>query len=148
MIHRYAERHYSIIGYSQWVSPRRVTIIKDEGINGDLDRINAITFSWMNLANVYIILAYYDSAVAHPSRPGKITKQKLDALFLDDVQIPFRVQLKLTGNLSGRMSLPAETETLTQYAAQNGLSRGVHQTLNLLNVEARQNPRLEIVIDG
>jgi hypothetical protein len=87
------------VGYSTWVSPKRtrsypfarlyniyhlpkkitvIPIIKDEGINGDCDRINYITLSWMNLANVFIILGYYDEAIAHPQRPNKITKQKLN----------------------------------------------------------------------
>ncbi|GAB4328786.1 MAG: hypothetical protein Kow00117_15070 [Phototrophicales bacterium] len=325
----------STLGYSQWVSPKRtrsypfariyntyhlpkrvtiIPIIKDEGINGDLDRINAITFSWMNLANVYIILAYYDSAVAKTSRPGKITKQRLnadyirhkldeirqyqqtalhwntqhferdftdifmravdhyqhisqqtgiavhdrqtheatlarymvdgafdleafkaaslprsylaaqrelqtkhelerlsdgekayftlenmlggvyhltadsvfwqdgrliiqeaknssrgklpsladiqdglfklllfaniDTLYLDGVQIPFHVQLKLTGNLDGQLTLPTTQEIRTQYAKHNQLSSGAQQMLDLLNLEAQKNSRLEIVIDG
>ena len=325
----------SSMGYSQWVSPKRtrsypfariyntyhlpkrvtiIPVIKDEGINGDLDRINAITFSWMNLANVYIILAYYDSAVAHSTRTGKITKQKLDAryiqnkldeirqyqqtalhwntlhferdfadvymravnhyqrisletgvmlhdprtheanlanymldgvfniqafkdaslprsylaarrelltdhiherlsdgdkayfsiqnmlggeyhltadevfledgvliiqesknstrgklpsladiqdglfklllfanmdaLYVDGVQMQFRVQMKLTGNLIEQLRLPCEPETLMHYAKQNSLSRGVKQTLDLLNLEAQHNARLEIVIHG
>ena len=71
--------------YSKWVTPKRtrsypfarlydifnsnskiitiIPIIKDEGADSDNnDRINAITFSWMNLLNIYIILGYYESA--------------------------------------------------------------------------------------
>jgi len=40
-----------------------IPIIKDEGKDSmNNDRINAITFSWMNLLNIYIILAYYETA--------------------------------------------------------------------------------------
>jgi hypothetical protein len=84
------------IGYSKWVSPKRtrsypfgciyntyhlpkkvtvIPIIKDEGENGDCDRINFITLSWMNLLNVYIILAWYDNARANPRKDQKITSQ-------------------------------------------------------------------------
>jgi len=73
------------IFFTKWVTPKRtrsypfarlynvyntnskiitiIPIIKDEGgDSGNNDRINAITFSWMNLLNIYIILAYYESA--------------------------------------------------------------------------------------
>lgn len=73
------------IFFTKWVTPKRtrsypfarlynvyntnskiitiIPIIKDEGgDSGNNDRINAITFSWMNLLNVYIILAYYETA--------------------------------------------------------------------------------------
>ena len=82
------------LGYSKWVSPKRtrsypfariyntyhlpkkvtiIPIIKDEGIAGDNDRINFITFSWMNLLNVYIVLAWYDDAVPQPRFSNKLT---------------------------------------------------------------------------
>lgn len=72
------------LAFSQWKSPKRtrtypfariyntyhlnskkitiIPIIKDEGADGDNDRINFITMSWMNLLNVYIILAWYERA--------------------------------------------------------------------------------------
>ena len=67
------------IAYSKWVSPKRtrsypfariyntynsgkaitiIPVIKDEGKDGDRDRIQYSTISWMNLLNVYIVLAY------------------------------------------------------------------------------------------
>ncbi len=77
------------IAYSKWVSPKRtrtypferiyntynspkiitvIPIIKDEGADGDLDKIGWITFSWMNLLNIYIVLAYYESAEKNRSK--------------------------------------------------------------------------------
>ena len=65
--------------YSKWVSPKRtrsypferlyntfnspmrltvIPVLKDEGLDGDLDRIQYSTISWMNLLNIYIVLAY------------------------------------------------------------------------------------------
>lgn len=67
--------------YNTYHLPKRVTVIpvfKDEGINGDNDRINFITFSWMNLMNVYIILAWYDTARKNSRRDGKIAEQHFD----------------------------------------------------------------------
>jgi hypothetical protein len=67
--------------YNTYHLPKKVTIIpviKDEGIGGDCDRINFITLSWMNLLNVYIILAWYDHAQAHRTNAAKITAQRFD----------------------------------------------------------------------
>lgn len=93
----------TLVGFSKWVSPKRtrsypfariyktyhllkkitiIPLIKDEGIAGDNDRINYITLSWMNLMNVYVILAWYDSAEAHSSRENKITKQQFNEQYV------------------------------------------------------------------
>jgi len=86
------------IAYSKWVSPKRsrsypfpriyntynsskvitiIPIIKDEGEDGDIDKIQYSTISWMNLLNVYIILGYYESA-KKSGRTGQNTKNKLN----------------------------------------------------------------------
>lgn len=83
--------------YSKWVSPKRtrsypferlyntfnspmrltvIPVLKDEGLDGDLDRIQYSTISWMNLLNIYIVLAYYDKAVKN-TRPLQISKNKI-----------------------------------------------------------------------
>lgn len=90
------------IAFSKWTSPKRsrtypfakiyntyhlnskkvtvIPVIKDEGAGTDNnDRINFITLSWMNLLNVYIILAWYETASVVPNSINKITKQKLNA---------------------------------------------------------------------
>ncbi|MHA1267035.1 MAG: hypothetical protein ACTSRS_17485 [Candidatus Helarchaeota archaeon] len=82
------------VAYTKWVSPKRtrsypfariyniygfntkiisiIPIIKDEGKDSmNNDRINAITFSWMNLLNIYIILSYYESAEKLPPNKRK-----------------------------------------------------------------------------
>lgn len=85
------------IAYSQWVSPKRtrsypfariyntynaskvitiIPVIKDEGQDGDRDRIQYSTISWMNLLNIYIVLAYYETAHKSNKR-GQSNKQKL-----------------------------------------------------------------------
>jgi hypothetical protein len=85
------------IAYSQWVSPKRtrsypfariyntynaskvitiIPIIKDEGKDGDRDRIQYSTISWMNLLNIYIVLAYYETAEKSPKK-GQTHKHKL-----------------------------------------------------------------------
>ncbi|MEW6701572.1 MAG: hypothetical protein AB1298_02530 [Bacteroidota bacterium] len=86
-------------GTSKWVSPKRtrsypfervynslnvpkritvIPIIKDEGSKGDRDFIQWDTVSLMSLLDVYVILAYYNNAVIHPSRENKITNQEFD----------------------------------------------------------------------
>lgn len=71
--------------YNTYNSPMRFTVIpvlKDEGLDGDLDRIQYSTVSWMNLLNVYIVLAYYDQAVKNnrplQSKKHKITNQEFN----------------------------------------------------------------------
>jgi hypothetical protein len=67
------------IAYSKWVSPKRtrsypfariyntynaskiltvIPVIKDEGQDEDLDKLQYSTISWMNLLNTYIVLGY------------------------------------------------------------------------------------------
>jgi hypothetical protein len=90
------------IAFSKWVSPKRtrsypfariyntyhlntkkvtiIPIIKDEGAGTqNNDRINFITFSWMNLLNIYIILAWYEDAERKPGTTDRITDQILNA---------------------------------------------------------------------
>jgi hypothetical protein len=91
------------IAYSQWVTPKRtrsfpfsriystysfsgkkvtvIPVIKDEGLgersnSSNNDRINFITLSWMNLANIFVILAYYDNA--EKKSEYRITNQKMN----------------------------------------------------------------------
>jgi hypothetical protein len=94
---------HDVLLVSRWISPKRtrsypfarlysgyahngrivtvIPVIKDEGAAGDNDRINAMTFSWMSLMNIYIVLAWYDQA--SPARAsGKITRQRLNAPYV------------------------------------------------------------------
>ena len=89
------------LAFSKWVSPKRtrsypfariyntyhlntkkvtiIPIIKDEGAGTqNNDRINYITFSWMNLLNIYIILAWYEDAERKPNTTDRITDQMLN----------------------------------------------------------------------
>lgn len=89
------------LAFSKWVSPKRtrtypfariyntyhlntkkvaiIPIIKDEGAGTqNNDRINFITFSWMNLLNIYIILAWYEDAEKKPGTIDRITNQILN----------------------------------------------------------------------
>jgi hypothetical protein len=93
------------LAYSKWKSPKRtrtypfariyntyhlntkkvaiIPIIKDEGADTqNNDRINFITYSWMNLLNVYIILAWYDDAAARRGESGRVTNQHLQTDFV------------------------------------------------------------------
>ncbi|MBW4632661.1 MAG: hypothetical protein KME30_12425 [Iphinoe sp. HA4291-MV1] len=93
------------IAFSKWTSPKRtrtypfakiyntyhlnskkitvIPVIKDEGAGTDNnDRINFITLSWMNLLNVYIILAWYETADRVANTTDRITNQKLNAEYV------------------------------------------------------------------
>ncbi|MFX0070688.1 MAG: DNA adenine methylase [Candidatus Hermodarchaeota archaeon] len=60
-----------------------IPIIKDEGAGSqNNDRINAMTFSWMNLLNIYIILGWYENAKKRENSNSKIKDQKLNNNFI------------------------------------------------------------------
>lgn len=88
---------------SKWVSPKRtrsypyervyntfsvskritvIPVLKDEGIAGDRDFLQWDTISLMSLLDVYVVLAYYETAEKHRSRNGKITNQKFNREFV------------------------------------------------------------------
>jgi hypothetical protein len=85
------------VAYSKWVSPKRtrsypfariyntynaakiltiIPVIKDEGKDGDLDKLQYSTISWMNLLNTYIVLGYYEDA-EKSQKKGQSIKNKL-----------------------------------------------------------------------
>lgn len=85
------------LAYSKWVSPKRtrsypfariyntynsskiltiIPVIKDEGKQADLDKLQYSTISWMNLLNIYIVLGYYESA-EKINKQGQDSKHKL-----------------------------------------------------------------------
>ena len=91
------------LAFSKWVSPKPtrsypfervyntyngqkiitiIPIIKDEGIDGDSDFVSYKTFSWMNLLNIYVVLAYYSSATKRAGAAQKITNQEFDTEFV------------------------------------------------------------------
>ncbi len=95
------------LAFSKWVSPKRtrsypfariydtynaskvitiIPILKDEGKDGDLDKIQYSTISWMNLLNIYVVLGYYESAEKNHNKSqtskDKLTKQKFNNEFI------------------------------------------------------------------
>ena len=97
-----------IMSISKWVSPKRtrsypyarvydcfdscsgkvvtiIPIIKDEGIDGDMDYLQWDTISLMSLLNVYVILGFYEDAeknIRNANKSNKITNQKLKSNFI------------------------------------------------------------------
>ena len=93
---------------SKWVSPKRtrsypysrvydtlstcggkvitiIPIIKDEGLDGDMDYLQWDTISLMSLLNVYVIIAYYNEADKNDRKgrkPNKITNQRFDSSYV------------------------------------------------------------------
>ncbi|MBM4158336.1 MAG: hypothetical protein FJ216_06095 [Ignavibacteria bacterium] len=74
------ERVYNTLGFSKKITV--IPIIKDEGEKGDRDFIQWDTISLMSLLDVYVILAYYNSADINPRLKGKITNQKFNNKFV------------------------------------------------------------------
>lgn len=94
--------HYAI---SKWVSPKRtrsypyqrvyetltsskkitvIPIIKDEGSAGDRDFLQWDTVSMMSLLDIFVIIAYYDSAEINPRNAKKITNQGYNNSYVID----------------------------------------------------------------
>ncbi|MBC8099230.1 MAG: hypothetical protein H7Y11_07285, partial [Armatimonadetes bacterium] len=90
------------IAFARWISPKRtrsypfarlydifhyntrkvaiIPIIKDEGWDSaNNDRINYMTFSWMSLLDIFIVLAWYEDAQRKPGLKELITSQKLNS---------------------------------------------------------------------
>ena len=89
---------------SKWVSPKRtrsypysrvydtfdegatktvtiIPIIKDEGLDGDMDYLQWDTVSFMSLLGIYVVIGYYDTAernTRHARKPNKITGQEFN----------------------------------------------------------------------
>lgn len=82
-----------VYAVSKWVSPKRtrsypyarvydslafknkvtiIPIVKDEGLDGDMDYIQWDTISLMSLLNVYVIVGYYDNASKNQKYANKI----------------------------------------------------------------------------
>lgn len=74
------ERVYNTLSLSKKITV--IPIVKDEGFEGDRDFIQWDTVSLMSLLDVYVILAYYNSAEKHKTRNNKITNQKFDNEFV------------------------------------------------------------------
>ncbi|MGF1539521.1 MAG: hypothetical protein ACFCU5_03570 [Pleurocapsa sp.] len=104
------------VAYSKWVSPKRtrsypfariyntynsskvitiIPIIKDEGQDGDRDRMQYSTISWMNLLNVYIVLAYYETA-EKSYKKGQENKNKLTSQKFNNEFVKSQIQEILT----------------------------------------------------
>lgn len=74
------ERIYNTLNFSKKITV--IPIIKDEGEKGDRDFIQWDTISLMSLLDVYVILAYYDSAEINPRLESKITNQLFNNKFV------------------------------------------------------------------
>lgn len=71
--------------YNTFSTAKRVTVIpvvKDEGAAGDRDFLQWDTISLMSLLDVFVILAFYETAEKHRTRTGKITNQKFSNDFV------------------------------------------------------------------
>ncbi|MDL0102973.1 hypothetical protein NYG89_01520 [Campylobacter felis] len=68
-----------------------IPLIKDEGINGDMDYLQWDTISLMSLLNVYVIIGFYDEAQPHLKKIDKITNQHFNNEYILE-------QLKLLSN--------------------------------------------------
>ncbi len=103
------------LAYAKWISPKRtqnyplariyntytntdtdnpskiltiVPVIKDDGLDGDIDKIQYSTVSWLNLLNTYLVLGYYDQA----DRKKESDRQKLTNQRFNNESIRSQIQ--------------------------------------------------------
>lgn len=157
----------NLFGYSKWVSPKRtrsypfariyntyyllkkvtiIPIIKDEGIAGDNDRINFITLSWMNLVNVYVVLAWYDTAVSHRSREGKITGQVMNVDYVQERlwEITHYQQSALHWN---KMHFTRDFEQVMNRAVESYEQVATSLSVEMHSIDAHRNFLSELKVD-
>lgn len=76
-------RVYDSLGFSG----KKLTIIpifKDEGKDGDRDFLQWDTISLMSLLGVYVIIAYYDTAIKNSKYKNKVTEQRFNTAFVKE----------------------------------------------------------------
>lgn len=151
------------IAYSRWVSPKRtrsypferiyntynaakkltvIPVIKDEGRDGDLDRVQFSTISWMNLLNVYIVLGFYSDARKNTATLQK-HREKLNAQTFDNEFIKRQIgevinckqsALHWNINLFESRFVTIFEQALTAYRdIANRTQVKVHEQMSLLN---------------
>ncbi len=65
--------------------------------------------------------------------------------FGDNVNVPFIIRLKLTGDLIGNLNLPCSNDLVSDFCDENELKPAKRKTISLLNQEAAEN-NLQILI--
>lgn len=73
------ERVYNTLNYSKKITV--IPVIKDEGAVGDRDYLQWDSISLMSLLDVYVIIAYYETAT---KKNNKITNQKFNNKYIID----------------------------------------------------------------
>ena len=172
---------------SKWVSPKRtrsypysrvydtlstcggkvitiIPIIKDEGLDGDMDYLQWDTISLMSLLNVYVIIAYYNEADKNDRKgrkPNKITNQRLDSNYviskiselnfyhssalhwnlkqLERENLEFLLNLSIDGykNISNKLSIKIHDISNIQ-KFKNKISEARNSFMNLSRNKAKQ----------
>jgi hypothetical protein len=172
---------------SKWVSPKRtrsypysrvydtlstcggkvitiIPIIKDEGLDGDMDYLQWDTISLMSLLNVYVIIAYYNEADKNDRKgrkPNKITNQRFDSSYvvnklnelnsyhssalhwnlkqLERENLEFLLNLSIDGykNISNKLSIKIHDISNIQ-KFKNKISEARNSFMNLSRNKAKQ----------
>jgi hypothetical protein len=158
------------IAFSKWVSPKRtrsypferiyntlnsaarltvIPVLKDEGVDGDLDRIQYSTISWMNLMNVYIVLAYYDKASKNvrplQAAKNKISHQKFNNGIVKQ-QISEIVESQLQSALHWNLALIENQFTNIYKAALDGYEKISKKTGVKMHNRERQEEYLAVIM--
>ena len=72
----------------------------------------------------------------------------IDELYIGAEPIEFVTRIKLTGNIIGRLRLPAEANRIEEFASKNKLTRSSRENVLLYNIESTEHPGLSIEIAG
>ena len=72
----------------------------------------------------------------------------IDELYIGSDLIEFVTRIKLTGNIKGRLRLPAEVAQIEEFASENKLTPTARRNVLLYNIETIEHPGLSIEIVG
>lgn len=72
----------------------------------------------------------------------------IDELYMNDSKVEFISRLKLTGNVTGSLLLPASSEVIRRFVTENQFSPSRCAIIGRLNEEAQRNHNLSILITG
>jgi len=72
----------------------------------------------------------------------------IDELYIGGEPIDFVTRIKLTGNIEGRLRLPAEVALVEEFVRANKFTRATRNNLLLYNIETTEHPGLSIEIAG
>ena len=125
-----------------------IPVLKDEGGGSqNNDRMTFTTLSRMNLMNVHIALAWYESAQPHERLPNRITDQRLNHQFVMD-RLQEIKRYKLSAHHWNEMHFERDYERLYRRAVESYQEIGRLHGLDMHSAENHLRLLEQAMVDG